>query len=231
LIPLLERTIATLPGAPDAPTPWVDRKILFAEEPVRETVRAGHEPRATTSLTFASYDGSDPFEWHRVRTACSILERRLLDRLREDRGATYGVGVGFTHALIGPSRGRVTVRFGSDPAQAESLAEEVLLAVRELVRDGPTVAEVAKEKELQLRELEVGLEQNGFWVSTFSGLSLRDRPLTEVLDRRARIEALDVAGLHRAAKLAWEGKHFTWVDWLPEAGEGADVRPETSAGS
>ncbi len=215
-IPLLERTIGSLPGSKGKPTRWVDRKVLFAKKSQRETVRAGHEPRATTTLTFASYEGSDPFEWHRIRTACSILERRLLERLREDRGATYGVGVGFTHSLIGPARGRVSVRFGSDPSQADTLANEVLRAMRELAAEGPTEEEVAKEKELQRRELETGLEQNGFWVTSFTGLWLRDRPLTEILDRRPRIEALDAKELHRVSREAFDLDRFTWVDWLPE---------------
>jgi zinc protease len=216
----LERTIGSLPASTGERSAWVDREVLFPTDPVRATVRAGREPRATTTLTFAAYDGSDPHEWHRVRTACSILERRLRERLREDRGATYGVGVGYLVSLIGPARGRVAVRFGSDPAEAETLAVEVQRAIRELQEAGPTADEVAKERELQLREVEVGLEQNGFWLGNLSALWLRDRPLTEIRDRRPRIEALDAAELHRVFREDLDPGRFTWVDWLPDPGAG-----------
>jgi zinc protease len=218
VIPVLERTLGALRDRRAAPNAWVDRQVLFAERSARETVRAGREPKATTTIVFASYDGSDPHEWHRVRTVCSVLERRLRERLREDRGATYGVGVGYAHSLIGPARGRVSVRFGSAPAEAASLGDEVIRAVRELAAAGPTEEEIAKEKELQRRELETSLEQNGFWLGNLTGLWLRGRPLEEVLDRRARIEALDRAALARSAAGAFDLERFTWLAWLPEEG-------------
>ncbi|MBZ0268550.1 insulinase family protein, partial [bacterium] len=104
LIPELERTIGSLPRKGRRPLRWVDRKVLFPKGVTRETVRAGSEPRASTTITIASYDGDDPFEWHRLRTATAVLERRLLERLREDRGATYGVSVGYDWSMIGPAR-------------------------------------------------------------------------------------------------------------------------------
>lgn len=216
----LERTLGAIPppSEPAPPTAWVDRSTGFPLTSVRETVRAGREPRATTTLTFDSYHGTDPFEWHRISTACSILERRLRERLREDRGATYGVGVGFQFQMPGPSYGRISVRFGSAPEDAEPLAEEVLRTIRELSETGPTAEEVAKEKELQLRELETNLERNGFWLGNLSALWMRGLPLTDVQDRRPRIEALDAPRLHAVFRNHFPVDRRTWVDWLPEAG-------------
>lgn len=215
VIPELERTLGSIPSAKTKPTKWVDRKVLFPAKSVRETVRAGREPRATTTLTCRSYDGSDPAEWHRVRTACSILDRRLREGLREERGATYGVGVGYVHSLIGPERGRVAVRYGSDPSQAQTLGEEVLRTVRALKETGPKPDEVTTERELQTREYQTSARENGFWLGTLSSLWLRGRPLTEALDRQKRIDALDAASLHRAFREEFDLDALTWVDWLP----------------
>ncbi len=227
----LEADLARTLGAIPAPrgggrrNEWVDRSTGFPLSSVRETVYGGVEPRATTTLTFHSYRGEDPFEWHRLGTACSILERRLRDRLREDRGATYGVGVGFQFQLPGPSYGRITVRFGSAPEDAALLAEEVLRTIRELRESGPTADEVAKEKELQLRELETNLERNGFWLGNFAALWTRGLPLEDIRDRRARIEALDAKELHRVFLHHFEVDRRTWVDWLPEAGAAGSTAP------
>ncbi|MFN8178807.1 MAG: insulinase family protein [bacterium] len=224
VIPEIERTIGSIPASKAAPTMWVDRKVLFPTKSVRETVRAGREPRATTSLTLRSYDGTDPNEWHRVRTACSILDRRLRESLRENEGATYGVGVGYVCSLIGPARGRVGIRYGSDPSQAASLAEQVQAAIRDLRGSGPKADEVKTEKELQTRELQTSLEDNGFWLGNLTALWVRGRPLTEVLDRQARIDALDVDGLHRVFREAFDLDDLTWVDWVPaEAATGSET--------
>jgi zinc protease len=218
VIPEIERTFGSLPDVPGPPSLWVDRKVLFADQTVRETVRAGREPRALTTITLDSYGGEDPFEWHRLRTATSILERRLRERLREEQGATYGVGVGYSWSLIGPARGTISVRFGSDPADAEAMGEEVFRAVRELQEQGPTAEELAKEQEIQTRELETSREQNGYWLGSLFAQWAIGRPLEEIDIRRQRIEDLDLEGLHRVFREYFSLDRSTWVDWLPAEG-------------
>lgn len=239
LVPELERTIGSLPRLDRKGLRWVDRKVLFPEGITRETVYAGSEPRASTTITIASYDGDDPFEWHRMRTAAAMLERRLLERLREDRGATYGVGVGYDWSMIGPARGVIRVQYGSDPSDAEALGEVVFDTIREFRADGPTEEELATEKEIQRRELESSMERNGYWLGSLFALWVTDRPLAEIGIRTKRIEDLSVDGIHRAFRQHFDLERYTWVDWRPEAprseaprsgtgGEGAEA--ETVAG-
>jgi zinc protease len=227
LAPLLERTLGSLPAGPGPPARFVEREIPFPDGEVRETVRAGSEPKARTDLTFPSYDGTDPREWHRLRTAASVLGRRLRERMREDLGATYGVGVSYQHQVIGPAGGKFTVGFGSDPADREALAAEVFAAVEELRRDGPTADEITTEQELQYRDLETALEQNGFWMGSLAALWVRERPLEEVRNRRLRIDELTPESIHRVLREHLSPDHHTWLDWIPESGDD----PATTAGS
>jgi len=216
LAPLLERTLGSLPAAPGSPARFVEREAPFPEGEVRETVRAGSEPRARTDLTFPSYDGTDPREWHRLRSAASVLGRRLRVRLREDLGATYGVGVAYDHEVIGPAHGTISIGFGSDPDDRAELVAEVFAAIEELRRDGPTDEEIATEKELQYRELESALEQNGFWMGSLAALWIRDRPLSEILNRRLRIDELTAESIQRVLREHLPPDRFTWLDWIPE---------------
>jgi len=201
---------------------WIDRQVMFPEKSVRETVQAGREPRAVTTITLVSYGGTDPDEWHRLRTACSVLERRLRESLREDLGGTYGVGALYRWSLVGPARGTISIRFGSAPEEAQGLAEQAMAVLRELQASGPTAEELAKERELQTREVETSWEQNGFWLGNLYGLWLRGRDLTEVLDRQARIDALDEAGVGRALREHFDLERMTWVDWIPAEGAAAE---------
>ncbi len=218
VIPALERTIGSLPDVDGPASTWVDREVRFPEESVRETVRAGKEPRAFTTITLHSYGGDDPFEWHRLRTATSILERRLRERLREEQGATYGVGVGYSWSLIGPARGTVSVRFGSDPADARAMGDDVFRAIAELQADGPTAEELAKEQEIQLRELETSREHNGYWLGSLFAQWAIGRPLEEIDIRRQRVLDLSVEELHRVFRDHFHRDRSTWVDWLPAEG-------------
>jgi zinc protease len=220
-VPLLERTIGSLPSNGGQASGWVDRGISFPHEPVREVVLAGREPRAHTTFTFASYEGTDPAEWHRLRTAASLLERRLRERLREDLGATYGVSVGYHFSMIGPPQGRVSVGYGSDPDRAEGLLSEVEQTIDDLRRDGPTEEEMAKEREIQTRDMETALRDNSFWIGSLSSLHLRGRPLPEVLDRIERIRTLSAAELHRVLRDHFDRSRHTVVFWKPETAESA----------
>jgi zinc protease len=217
LIPEVERTLGSLPslGKPDAA--WVERAYPLPKESLKEIVRAGVEPKSLTVITFRSYDGLEPRQWHRIRSACSILQRRLRETLREKLGATYGVSADYDRMFVGPDEGKIRIRYGADPRDAERLGEESLRIVDELRADGPTEEEVATEKTLQSREMETSLRENGFWLGSLRTLWVLERPFTEILDRQARIDALDRASLHETMEVEWKMEPRTWVGWLPES--------------
>lgn len=216
IVPQIESTLGSLPSTGTKPSFWIDRPAPFPKASVKEIVRAGVEPKSQTAITFRSYDGEDPGMWHRLRSCASILERRLRERIREALGATYSVSAEYDHALVGPDEGKIRIRFGCDPADAERLGEEALQIVEELRSNGPTDEEVETEKVLQRREMESSLERNDFWMGTFRGLELRGRPLTEILDRGPRIEALNRDMLAAVYREHFVTSPRTWVVWLPE---------------
>lgn len=216
LVPEIERTLGSIPSKGAFDGRYIVHAIPLPEKAVHEVVRAGVEPKSQTVISFASYSGDDPDEWHRMRTLTSILSRRLREELREALGATYGVGVSYDRILLGPDQGRVRISFGCDPAVAEKLGQIALDMTESLRNAGPTAEEVEVEKTLQYRELESSLEQNGFWIRTFESLHARGRPLQEALDRRPRIEKLTVEALAATAKSSLNAEARTWVAWIPE---------------
>ena len=219
VIPLIEKTLGSLPTKGKPESAWVVHEYPQPKETIKEIVRAGVEPRAQTAITFRSYEGSDPDEWHRIRTASSIFERRLRVSLREDLGATYGVSAGYTLFLLGPAEGKVRIQYGSDPADADRLGREAFRILEELRADGPAEDELVTEKTLQLREVESSLDQNGFWLRSMESLWARGRPLIEIMDRKTRIEALTREGLHESLRSYFVAEPYTWVTWLPEEGQ------------
>ena len=181
-----------------------------------ETVRVGHDPKSHTTLAFSSYDGDDPREWHRLRTAASILGRRLRESLREDLGATYGVSAGYSRRTLGPDTGRIGIRFGCDPARADELVAETLRIVNELREAGPTVEELGKEHEIQTRELETRQEQNGYWLGGLQSLWERGRPFAEMNGRQDRIDSLNLDDLSRVFRESFRTDAVLRVTWSPE---------------
>jgi zinc protease len=216
LVPELERTLGSLPSTGAASSDWIDRGVRFPGEAAEEVVRAGREPRAHTTLAFPSYSGEDPREWHRLRTAASILGRRLRETLREDLGGTYGVSVRYARRALGDDAGRIEIRFGADPGEIDALVAEAIRVVEDLRADGPTAEEIAKEKEIQTRELETQWETNGFWIGALSSLWERGRPFDEMEGRQTRIDELDAESLGRVFRESFRPDSVTRVTWLPE---------------
>lgn len=128
----------------------------------------------------------------------------------------------YRHEVIGPGNGRFTIGFGSDPGEREALVGEVFAAIEELRQDGPTEEEIATEKELQYRDLETALEQNGFWMGSLAALWIRERPLAEMLNRRLRIDELTPESVHRAFREYLPPERYTWLDWIPEPEDAPD---------
>jgi zinc protease len=151
-----------------------------------------------------------------MRTAVSILERRLRETLREDLGATYGVSASYSFDLVGPNRGMVRVGFGSDPNRAEDLFDRTVAILEELRREGPTEAEIAKEQEIQIRDMETAVETNGFWTGNMASQWMRERPIEEIAERIDRIRELDREGIHRVLREHFGSDRRTVVFWKPE---------------
>ena len=139
--PLVERYLASLPAqarneaARDVgirpPTGVVEKTVLWASRPRRR--RSSSSPaRAATATTTASYSA-------RLR---DLLDIRLREALREDKGGTYGVDRRRELPHIPTERYEITVSFGSAPERTDELVKAVF-AVIDSVKAGPSPTRIS----------------------------------------------------------------------------------------
>ncbi len=91
--PLLATYLGSLPSTGKEET-WRDLGIRPPPGVVRKVVRRGLEPKAQVRITFTG-----PFRWTRenrfaLNTLGEVLNIKLRESLREDKGGVYGVGAG-----------------------------------------------------------------------------------------------------------------------------------------
>lgn len=106
-----------------------------------------------------------------------MLETRLIEILRFQRGQVYGASVGTDFSSSPPQlgvvrRGTLRVSFECDPAEADEVIDAALAALRRL-RDGAeplTDANVNAALEQDKREFEEMTRKNDFWVDTILDL-------------------------------------------------------------
>jgi zinc protease len=110
----------------------------------------------------------------------------------------------------------VHIRFAADPARLDELTEEVFRQIDRLREVPPTEEEVATVREIQRRDRQTALRDNGFWTGALSSLWWDGRDFAELLDYDEQVRELSAEGIHAAARQALTMEDFVQVSLIPE---------------
>jgi zinc protease len=217
ITPLVARWIGGLPSTGRRTAAFRDMGVRFPPALVRDEVRKGKEPASRTAMTFFGDAGNDEFEMHRVRAAASILSIRLREILREELGGTYGVSVSYETSLPLPGHGAVVVQFGSAPENVEKLTQAAITEIERLKREGPSLDDVNRVKEMEKRDLETNARQNAYWLGSLQTVHLYGWDPTGILRRPQRTDNLTREILHGIFRKYFPMDRYTVVTLRPEA--------------
>ncbi len=163
--PLVERYLASLPALHRTEKAR-DVGIRPPTGVVEKTVRMGVEAKAQTQLVFTgecTYSYANRVVLGALR---DLLNIRLRETLREDKGGTYGVSVGGSCHNIPTERYEMTLSFGSAPERVDELVKEVFAVIDSVKAGIVSDSNLTKVKEIPLRSHETALRQNGAWISS-----------------------------------------------------------------
>jgi zinc protease len=211
--PLAEQYLGSLPVVERLDGP-VDLDIDPPDGRIEKTVRAGVEPQSQTRMAFTG-----PFEYtaqNRVgmRVMAQALELRLRERMREDLGGTYSVGVSGAYEQIPEERYRVTVQFGSDPLRAEELRGVVFEELRKLQAEGPSQEDVDKVVEAERRSHETNIQLNSYWAFQLAGAKGSGQDPRFLLDT-FRYDAVTIESIQEDARRYLDEERVVIVTLLP----------------
>jgi zinc protease len=150
-----------------------------------------------------------------LKGLAEILEVRLREKLREDLGGTYSVSVGSDRIRIPRPEYRINIRFGSAPDRAADLAAEVAGTVDSLRRFGPTDTEVANWKANEMRQHEVALRENNYWISLLSSADAQSEQVSTLLDIKPWLDQMNAERLRTGAERYLNPDRFVRVTLLP----------------
>ena len=178
---------------------WVDHDIDPPSGIEDHVVHSGVEPRSNTVLAFAG-----DMDWSReealaLNVAGEMLGIRLRERVREQLGGTYFIGVNAGSSTLPDTEYLASVIFGSDPTRVEELFEEVLVEV-EWVREGGEQSYLDTVKEQLRTSRREDLRENGFWVGQIRNVVQRGEPFTEILRFDDILEALTLDDVASSAQ-------------------------------
>jgi zinc protease len=218
LRPLVQRYLGGLPSTRRADS-WRDTGVRPPRGVVEKVVRQGVEPRAQTRIVFT---GPMPYtreNRYALRSLADVLDMRLREVLREDLGGTYGVSVGGSSVRRPEERYTFNIAFGAAPEQLDTLVSVVFSEIERLARDGPSAQDLLRAREIQRRERETQLRQNGYWAGQLVGYVREGLDFAEITTYETLINNLSLQQVREAARAWLRRDNYVRVSLVP-AGAG-----------
>jgi zinc protease len=215
LKPLVERYLGALPSLKRKEI-WKDVGVKPPAGVVEKRVEKGIEPK---SLSVIVFNGPFVFDQERrvaFRAMAEILEMRLLQVIREELGGTYGVNVNDVYQKYPKPQYSISIHFGSAPDRTDDLIKRVFEEIEKFKTEGPTVKQLADEKEALLREFETSSKQNGYLLSQIAFRYTHGEDPAGIWLIPEFYKKLDAAMIKEAAQTYLDTSSYVKVSLFPE---------------
>jgi zinc protease len=223
--PYVEQYLASLPSL-HRNEKVKDNGIRPPSGVVGKTVRKGVEPKAETTLIFTGSCSYSYANRYAVDALTELLNIRLREVLREEKGGTYGASAGGSCSNIPYEHYNVSVEFGSSPERVEELVTAVFKVFDEIKAGTVSDSNLTKIKEIHLREHEVGLKQNASWLNAMSDADEDHRDQRDFLRYPELVKGLTREMIRDAARLYLRPEQYARFTLLPEpAAKPAAIKP------
>ena len=165
LQPMVEKYIGSLPTSKKI-TKRVDDGVHYATgEVVNDFTHPMQQPKVSVCRI---YTGDIEYNLENSVTMNflqDILRSRYTISIREEKGGTYGVGVGGSlDPFYNPSY-QLVVQFDTNEAMADELSEIVVAELKQIAANGPKSEDLEKVREYMVKEWNNRLVQNGAWMN------------------------------------------------------------------
>jgi zinc protease len=217
ITPLLSRYLGSLPSTGKRTSTYLPRAPRYPDGITTARVRKGIEPKSSTRITFFLHTELEELDLHRARACANILNDHLRETLRELLGATYGASASVSYLAPLPGYATASVSFGCAPENVDKVVAATLAEVKKLREQGPSAADLQKDQEVERRELEVAMKQNGFWVGSLQTVNILGWDPRRIAKRRERIDLLTTENLKATFQKYFPLDHYSVVTLLPES--------------
>lgn len=214
--PLVEKYLGCLPVVPGREK-WKNVTYHFPKGVIHKELHKGLEPKGRSVLVFTG-----PAVWGlRERMILSsltdVLRIKLRERLREDKGGTYGVGVYGSLYHYPLQRYKITIDFGADPRRIDELQKTLFAQIDSLRNFGVEASYMQKVRETDLRSFETNRRENRFWLYSLYGAWINSLKMDTILDYPENVKNITAGDIRAAAKKYLNMQNYIRLDLYPEA--------------
>jgi zinc protease len=168
VIPLVEKYIGSLPARGRSET-WINRNVVQPKGKItREISFPLTIPKSTVFLAFAEDIKYNPYNYLGLEVIKGILDIVYTEKVREDEGGTYGVGISLSAQKRPIEIGEGIITFDCDPARANDLKAIIYKELDNMIKKGPSQENLDKAVNNILKNREESKLHNAYWMSTLT---------------------------------------------------------------
>jgi zinc protease len=213
--PLVEKYLGSLPSIHRKES-WKDVGVREPSDVVVKRVEKGVEPKSISAIIF-----NGPFEYNQqnriaIRAMSEILQRRLLETIREELSGTYGINARPTYSRIPNSSYSIIINFGSSPDRTDALVKRVFDEIEKFKTEGPTDQQLTDERETLIREFETNSKLNNYLLGQIAARYDNDEDPAGIWAITDLYKKIDKAMIQDAAKKYLDTKRYVEVMLFPE---------------
>ncbi|MCW8818413.1 MAG: insulinase family protein [Ignavibacteriaceae bacterium] len=213
--PLVETYLGGLPSFNSNEKP-VDLKYHNITGTIEKEVDKGIEPKSSVAIVYVGDMNWSRKEEHTMESLVDVLDIKLREVLREDKGGTYGVYAYDQIYRIPTAHYSINFGFGCNPDRVDELVQAFYSVLDSIKTFGPDDVVMTKIKETQKRQRELNLKQNKFWNNEISDyLENNDDPM-QILNYNQWVDELTADDIKNAAD-KYLGKNVVKVVLYPES--------------
>ncbi len=214
--PMLEKYIASLPSS-GRRDEWKDLGVRPPAAPLEKLVKKGVDQKSQVVLYWDTAKPFDRKNAYYLQSFGEVMNIKLIEILREEKGGVYGVGAGANGENMPYSHYTFQIGFPCAPENVDDLTSAAITELEKLQKEGVSEEDLKKIKEGQRRELEVNLKDNSYWANTLRTYFYQGWDPAEVLKAKERMEALTAKNLQDAANSYIDAKNYIKIVLMPEA--------------
>jgi zinc protease len=154
-----------------------------------------------------------------------VMNIKLVEKLREEKGGVYGVSATGDIRKIPYSYSTFTISFPCAPENADTLSKAALDELKKIIDHGVTAEDLEKVKEQQKRKLEVDIKQNQFWMSNLYDAYYLGNSPSHILSKQKQTDELTSKMIQDAARKYINLSKYIRVLLKPDATQEKPLKP------
>lgn len=213
---LLEKYLGSLPGTGKEDS-WLNKNPKFPAGITDFVINKGTEDKGMVGIV-----QNEKFDWNEKNRLClkmikEIMFIKLIEIIREKMSGVYSPMVQLSADQYPESEYSLMIMFGCSPKSADKLSKAVFKLEKSLRDKGPLEVDLAKVKETMIREREVDVKTNKFWLDKLESYYYNNDDASMITDFDAKVNAITVKDIQDCFGKYFPKDHYVRVVLKPEA--------------